>query len=129
MLQALDEVVQLPAGFFFSDKMTSLEFWDMHFVVFNYVCARKLWDLTLRGLGTLREHLAGLKGCWKLVSISMCPTWNHRTCKVNLECEDGGDEGRVTKMDEVKPWTLSTPMGARETSNYPHTPNISPLIC
>jgi hypothetical protein len=35
MLQALGEVVEQPAGFVFSVKMTSLEFWDMYSVVFN----------------------------------------------------------------------------------------------
>jgi hypothetical protein len=36
MLQALGEVVERPAGaFFFSDKIKSLKFWYMYFVVFN----------------------------------------------------------------------------------------------
>ena len=32
-LQALEDVVERPAGFFFPEKMTSLDFVDMSFVI------------------------------------------------------------------------------------------------
>ncbi len=35
ILQALCEVVEQPAGFFFSDKMTSLDLLDMYFVILD----------------------------------------------------------------------------------------------
>ena len=34
-LQALGDVVERPAGFFFPEKMTSLEILDMSFIIFD----------------------------------------------------------------------------------------------
>jgi hypothetical protein len=38
ILQALCEVVERPTGFFLSEKMTSLDLFDMHFVMFDKFC-------------------------------------------------------------------------------------------
>ena len=37
-LQALDDVVERPTGFFFPEKMTSLEFMDMYLIICHVLC-------------------------------------------------------------------------------------------
>ena len=64
MLQALGEVVERPAGFFFSHKMTSLEFWDTCFVVFNAV--GQYLAIQLR---TVAIKMNSGQGGWRLADL------------------------------------------------------------
>jgi hypothetical protein len=73
ILQALFEVVEQPAGAFVSEKMTSLNFFDMYFVIWDicdqYLCKieRKLnvnLSKLVPGFSKLSSHELPYKDCF-----------------------------------------------------------------